>query len=63
MKDLKNGYLYKIIARNGCYGIWCSETQGFAISRIKFHDNYTFEEHHHDCEAFATAQPIEEEES
>ena len=60
MDDLKDGYLYKIIARNASYGIWRAETQGFTISRIKFGSNFVFEEHHYDCEAFATAQPLEE---
>ncbi len=59
MEDLKDGYLYKIIARNASYGIWRSETKGFTISRIKFYDNFAFEEYHYDCESFATAQPIE----
>jgi len=60
MKDLKPGYLYKIIARNASYGIWLPQRQSFAISRIKFGSNYIFEEYHYDCEAFATAQPLEE---
>jgi len=60
MDELKNGYLYKIIARNAAYGIWKADTQGFIISRIKFGSNYAFEEYHYDCEAFATAQPLEE---
>ena len=60
MEDLKDGYHYKNIARNARYGIWRSKSQGFIISRIKFGSNYTFEEHHYDCEGFATAQPIEE---
>jgi len=58
--DLKDGYLYKIIARNAGYGIWKARTKGFIISRIKFGDNFIFEEYHYDCEAFATAQPLEE---
>jgi hypothetical protein len=60
MEDLKDGCLYKIIARNASYGIWKAETKGFVISRIKFGSNYVFEEYHYDCESFATAQPIEE---
>jgi len=59
MEDLKDGYLYKIIARNAQYGIWRAKTKGFTISRIKFRDNFMFEEHHYDCESFPTAQPIE----
>ena len=60
MDDLKAGYLYKISARNAAYGIWIPERLAFAISRIKFGNNYIFEEHHWDCEAFATAKPLEE---
>lgn len=58
--DLKDGHLYKIIARNASYGIWIARRQAFAISRIKFGDNFIFEEYHYDCESFATAQPTEE---
>lgn len=60
MKELKDGYLYEIIARNAKYGIWSAEKEAFLISRIKFDDNFLFEEHHYDCPAFATAQPIRE---
>lgn len=60
MDELKDGYLYKIIARNANYGIWRSDTQGFTISRIKFGNNFVFEEYHYDCPSFATAQPISE---
>jgi len=59
-EDLKAGYLYKISARNASYGIWIPARESFAISRIKFGSNYIFEEHHWDCEAFATAKPLEE---
>lgn len=58
--DLKDGYLYKIIARNASHGIWKSDVEGFIISRIKFGDNFIFEEYHYDCPAWGTAQPIEE---
>lgn len=60
MDQLKAGYLYKIRARNANYGIWLPQRQGFIISRIKFGDNYLFEEYHWDCEAFATVKPLEE---
>jgi hypothetical protein len=58
--DLKDGYLYKIIARNASYGIWMPDEKSFLISRWKFNENFLFEENHYDCEDFATAQPIEE---
>lgn len=58
--QLKAGYLYRIRARNASYGIWLPQRQGFIISRIKFGNNYLFEEYHYDCLAFATAKPLEE---
>ena len=60
MKDLKGGYLYYIDARNASYGIWIPQKESFAISRIKFQDNFIFEEHHWDCESFATVKPLKE---
>ena len=58
--QLKAGYLYKIDARNASHGIWLPQRESFAISRIKFGDNFLFEENHWDCESFATAKPINE---
>ena len=58
--QLKAGYLYKIIARNANYGIWLPQKKSFIISRVKFGENYLFEEYHWDCEAFATVKPLEE---
>lgn len=60
IEDLKGGYLYRTAARNADYGIWIPSRESFAISRIKFGSNYIFEEHHWDCESFATAKPLEE---
>ena len=60
MEDLKEGYLYKIRARNASYGIWREKTGNFIISRHKFGMNYLFEEYHYDMPDFATARPIEE---
>lgn len=58
--DLKDGYLYRILARNAGLGIWFKEQNAFTISRHKFGDNFLFEEYHWDNESFATAKPIEE---
>ena len=58
--DLKEGHLYQIEARNASYGIWIADEEGFAISRIKFGDNFMFVEYHWDCQYFATAKPIKE---
>lgn len=60
MEDLKDGFLYRILARNAAYGVWVADRKGFVISRWKFGDNFTFVEFHYDCENFATAQPVEE---
>jgi hypothetical protein len=43
---LKDRYLYHIHARNGHYGIWILENNSFLLSRIKFGENYPFEEYH-----------------
>ena len=45
MDELKDGYLYTIIARNALYGIWRADEQAFLISRIKFGDNFLFKEY------------------
>ena len=58
--DLKDGFLYRILARNAGYGIWFEEQNAFTISRHKFGSNFLFEEYHWDNESFATAKPIEE---
>ena len=62
-QDLKEGYLYKILARKASYGIWIPKNESFAISRIKFGENFVFEEYHWDYSqgpAHATAKPISE---
>ena len=59
--ELKDGYLYKIHARNATYGIWKKEKRSFFISRVKFKSNYIFEEYHWDvCTSFGTVKPLEE---
>ena len=60
MNGLKHGYLYKIHARNACFGIWDASKRGFVISRHKFGGNFTFMEFHWDCESFATVRPHKE---
>jgi len=59
-EDLKDGYLYKISARNSSYGIWVENKGAFLISRIKFDDNYLFEEFFRDELNLGTATPIKE---
>ena len=61
--DLKQGFLYKIAARNASYGIWVERRGAFLISRTKFDDNYLFEEWFRDKDEinqFGTAIPIKE---
>ena len=60
MPELKDGWLYRIHARNADLGIWFAGNESFVISRFKFGRNFIFEEYHWDCESFATARPIRE---
>jgi hypothetical protein len=60
LNDLKNGYLYKIDARNANYGIWVEDRVSFVISRTKLGNNFLFEEEYKDGSAFGTALPLEE---
>jgi len=61
MDELKNGYLYKILARNASCGIWIEDAKGFLISRTKWGDNFTFVEYHWDTgEPYGTVKPLKE---
>jgi len=61
MEECKDGYVYKIAARNGGFGIYNEETKGFKLSRHKFGDNYIFEEYHWDTGApYGTVKPLED---
>lgn len=61
MEDLKEGYTYRISARNAGFGIWRTKHQSFIISRWKFGFNYIFEEYHYDTGApYGTTKPWEE---
>ena len=59
-EDLRQGFLYRINARNASYGIWIEDRGSFLISRVKFSDNYLFEEFFRDELNLGTATPIEE---
>ena len=60
INELKNGYLYRIRARNAKFGIWVESTGLFIISREKFDYNYLFEEFHYDLDKhFGTAKPLQ----
>ena len=61
LEDLKDGYVYKIKARNAHYGIWYEGARAFLISREKFGDIYLFYEVYKDVDnKYGTATPIEE---
>lgn len=61
ISSCKNGYVYKILARNGCIGVFNSQDSSFTLSRFKFSFNYLFEEYHWDTgEPYGTVKPIEE---
>jgi hypothetical protein len=61
IEDLKNGYSYKIYARNAYVGVWKESDKGFIISRYKTSpDPYIFIEYHWDInEFYGTVKPIE----
>jgi hypothetical protein len=59
--ELKEGWLYRVRARNARLGIWTPEYSGFHISREKFGRNYLFVEIHWDLsDSFGTVLPLEE---
>lgn len=62
LNNCKDGYLYKIKARNSQLGIFSKKDSGFIISRKKFTYNYLFIEYHWDLgyEGFGTVKPLEE---
>ena len=61
LDKLKDGYLYRIKARNSNIGIFNKATSDFTISRTKFGTNYLFEEIHCDAsDVFGTVRPLKE---
>ena len=67
MSECKDGYLYHIKARNAEIGIYNQKEMAFTISRIKFSNNFLFDEYHWDIgqvtpdmKCFGTVKPIKE---
>jgi len=62
MDSLKDGYSYKIYARNAYAGIYIEKRKGFLISRYKGTPNpYLCCEYHWDSDdIFGTVKPLEE---
>lgn len=57
IKDLKNGYIYKIKGIYANYGVWDESEKAFIVSRWKFKSNNLALEYHLDSEVesdFAT---------
>lgn len=65
MEHLKDGYCYKIYARNAYVGVWKEKQKAFMISRYKVGGNpYLFDEYHWDTNdeenfPFGTVKPLE----
>lgn len=64
INNLKDGYIYKINARNAEIGVWIEQEKAFMVSRWKFKSNYLFLEYHWDIEVVdefssGTVKPIE----
>lgn len=61
LSSCKDGYIYKILARNGYVGIFSSKDFSFTLSRIKFNQNFLDKEYHWDTgEPHGTVKPVEE---
>ena len=61
IEDCRDGYIYRIYARNGSFGVWNVDEKQFYLRRIKFGDIYTFPEEHWDNRSpYGTAKPINE---
>jgi len=59
MEDMKDGWLYRIDARNAVVGVWVEESKWFVISRHKFGQNFIHVEDHYDTGSpYGTAKPI-----
>ena len=59
--DCKDGYLYKIMARNGDFGVYNKKDISFTLARYKFGETYLFDEYHYDfSKTFGTVIPIKE---
>jgi len=61
LEDCKDGWLYKIDARNAGIGIFNAKDKSFTIARRKFTSTFLFDEFHWDTGApYGTARPTEE---
>lgn len=56
IEELKEGWCYRILARNAHIGIWKTKEKGFIISRKKLGNNYLFIEYHWDSGNLSTVE-------
>jgi hypothetical protein len=61
ISEMKDGYTYRIDARNASFGVWEPVSRSFKIRRQKFTDIFIDTEDHWDNGApYGTAKPLEE---
>lgn len=61
MDELKHGYVYLMVSRNGFAGVWDKDTRGFVFIREKFGSEYLFTEYHWDTgPPYGTVHPYTE---
>ena len=60
LTQCKDKHLYRIDARNGSFGIFEKENGWFILSRIKFKDNFLYQEYHWDFDENGTVRPLVE---
>jgi hypothetical protein len=61
LEKCKDGFVYKILARNGTVGVFNKVDSSFTLSRHKFSSNFLFDEFHWDTgEPYGTVKPIKE---
>jgi len=59
--ECKDGYLYKISARNGHYGVYNEKNNSFTLARTEFGGTFLFDEYHYDTHSrCGTVKPIAE---
>jgi hypothetical protein len=61
MSECRDGYVYRIAARCGGFGVYNVEKKCFSLSRHKFGSNFIDDEYHWDTgEPHGTVKPLED---
>ena len=58
LTECKDKHLYLIDARNGYFGIFEEDKGWFILSRIKYNDNFLYQEYHWDFDKYGTVRPL-----